>query len=274
MRRLISSGSRFESEIGYSRAVAVDGWVFVAGTTGYDYATMQIPDRVEDQCRSALATIAKALGEAGANLTDVVRVRYILTDATLWPACWPIVSARLRRSASGRNDDGRGPARSADEDRNRGNRLSLDRSVIARVRILPPAAILFRNRGLSNEGWVAFGFLVSTSGNMILTITSAGESILVGFHQGNRTDLRRDHGSGMTDVTVSARGSPKVAFDNVTCGFASLALALAWRRCRRRSVPEHGADRPRHARPAAEQRLSGWTFRVVSGIWCLEPCEI
>jgi enamine deaminase RidA (YjgF/YER057c/UK114 family) len=92
MRRHISSGSTFEAEIGYSRAVVVDGWVLVAGTTGYDYATMTMPAAVEDQCRNALGTIDRALHEAGASLDDVVRVRYILPDPADWPPCWPIVA--------------------------------------------------------------------------------------------------------------------------------------------------------------------------------------
>lgn len=91
-RRLISTGSPFEETIGYSRAVVCDGWVFVAGTTGYDYATMTMPEDVADQCRNALNTIARALAEAGASLNDVVRVRYILPDSADWPACWPVVS--------------------------------------------------------------------------------------------------------------------------------------------------------------------------------------
>ncbi len=93
MRRRITTGSPFEAEIGYSRAVVEDGWVFVAGTTGYDYTTMTMPETVEDQCRNALSTIASALHEAGATLNDVVRVRYILPKAKDWPPCWPIVSA-------------------------------------------------------------------------------------------------------------------------------------------------------------------------------------
>ena len=92
-KRLISTGSPFEARIGYSRAVVCDGWVFVAGTTGYDYATMQMPEDVADQCRNALNTIAGALQEAGAGLSDVVRVRYILPDPADWPACWPVTSA-------------------------------------------------------------------------------------------------------------------------------------------------------------------------------------
>jgi enamine deaminase RidA (YjgF/YER057c/UK114 family) len=92
MRHLISTGSPFEAQIGYSRAVVTDGWVFVAGTTGYDYATMTMPPDVTDQCRNALTTIARALAEAGASLDDVVRVRYILPDRADWPACWPITA--------------------------------------------------------------------------------------------------------------------------------------------------------------------------------------
>jgi enamine deaminase RidA (YjgF/YER057c/UK114 family) len=92
MRRHISTGSPFEAQIGYSRAVVCDGWVFVAGTTGYDYATMTMPGGVEEQCRNALATIGRSLAEAGAGLDDVVRVRYIVPDPADWPACWPITS--------------------------------------------------------------------------------------------------------------------------------------------------------------------------------------
>ena len=92
MRRHITTGSPFEARIGYSRAVVVDGWVFVAGTTGYDYATMSMPESVVDQCRNALATIGKALAEAGGSLNDVVRVTYLLPDKADWPSCWPVVS--------------------------------------------------------------------------------------------------------------------------------------------------------------------------------------
>ena len=88
-RRLISTGSPFEATIGYSRAVVCDGWVFVAGTTGYDYATMTMPEGIAVQCANALETIRKALEEAGAGLEDVVRVRYIVQDAAEWPECWP-----------------------------------------------------------------------------------------------------------------------------------------------------------------------------------------
>jgi enamine deaminase RidA (YjgF/YER057c/UK114 family) len=93
MRRLISSGSSFEATIGYSRAVVADGWVFVSGTTGYDYATMTLPEGVEDQCRNTLANIARALAGAGCGFDDVVRVRYILPDRAEFPRLWPQLSA-------------------------------------------------------------------------------------------------------------------------------------------------------------------------------------
>ncbi|NSX55560.1 Rid family hydrolase [Parasulfitobacter algicola] len=90
--RRISSGSTFEDSIGYSRAVVTDGWVFVSGTTGYDYATMSMPADIETQCRNTLDNIQKALNDAGCSLDNVVRVRYIVPDPTEWPNCWPIVS--------------------------------------------------------------------------------------------------------------------------------------------------------------------------------------
>ncbi len=88
-RRLISSGSTFEAEIGYSRAVVDGEWIFVSGTTGFDYARMTIAPDVESQVEQALANIAAALAEAQAGFADVVRVHYILPDAADFPACWP-----------------------------------------------------------------------------------------------------------------------------------------------------------------------------------------
>jgi len=90
MRRLISSGSRFEAEAGYSRAVVDGEWVFVAGTTGFDYAAMTIVDDPAEQARQALRNIAAALGEVGASLADVVRVKYYLPDAADWPRIVPV----------------------------------------------------------------------------------------------------------------------------------------------------------------------------------------
>lgn len=90
-RRLISTGSPFEQTAGYSRAVVDGDWCFVAGTTGYDYATMTMPDGVEEQARNCLATIARALGEAGFSLADVVRARYYVTDRAHVARVYPIL---------------------------------------------------------------------------------------------------------------------------------------------------------------------------------------
>lgn len=88
-RQLISSGSAFEREIGYSRAVVDGDWVFVAGTTGFDYAAMTIADDVAAQTEQCLRNIEAALAQAGATMADVVRVRYIVPRAEDFPACWP-----------------------------------------------------------------------------------------------------------------------------------------------------------------------------------------
>ena len=88
-RRLINSGSTFEAEIGYSRAVVVDDWVFVSGTTGFDYGTMTVSDDLVEQTEQALANIAAALDEAEASFADVVRVTYVLPDAGRFEECWP-----------------------------------------------------------------------------------------------------------------------------------------------------------------------------------------
>lgn len=92
-RRLISSGSSFERDIGYSRAVVCGDRVLVSGTTGFDYATMAISEDVAAQARQCIANIEAALREAGASLRDVVRVRYILPDASDFPATWPVLRA-------------------------------------------------------------------------------------------------------------------------------------------------------------------------------------
>ena len=91
MRKLISTGSRFEKTAGYSRAVADGDWCFVSGTTGYDYASMAMPDAVEDQTRNALGTIAKALDEAGFEMADVVRAHYYVTDRSYVQRVFPIL---------------------------------------------------------------------------------------------------------------------------------------------------------------------------------------
>jgi enamine deaminase RidA (YjgF/YER057c/UK114 family) len=90
-RQLISSGSTFEHDIGYSRAVVDGDWVFVSGTTGFDYATMTIADGVVAQAEQCLRNIESALAQAGASLRDVVRVTYMLPDAEEFRACWPVL---------------------------------------------------------------------------------------------------------------------------------------------------------------------------------------
>ena len=90
-RQLISSGSTFEAQIGYSRAVVVGDWVFVSGTTGFDYATMSISDSVVEQTRQCLLNIEDALQKAGASLRDVVRVTYVLPDGDDFESCWPVL---------------------------------------------------------------------------------------------------------------------------------------------------------------------------------------
>lgn len=90
-RRLISSGSTFEDEIGYSRAVVDGEWVFVSGTTGFDYQAMTIADGLAEQTDQCLQNIQAALSEAGATLADVVQVIYVLPKADEFRQCWPIL---------------------------------------------------------------------------------------------------------------------------------------------------------------------------------------
>ena len=87
-RRLISSGSTFEAEIGYSRAVVQGDWVFVSGTTGFDYSTMTIADGLQEQTEQCLKNISAALVQ---KLQDVVRVTYVLPNGTDFPECWPVL---------------------------------------------------------------------------------------------------------------------------------------------------------------------------------------
>ncbi|MBA3446821.1 MAG: RidA family protein [Pseudaminobacter sp.] len=90
-RKLISTGSPFEKTAGYSRAVVQGEWCFVSGTTGYDYATMTMPESVEEQTRNCLATIFRALEEGGFSPADVVRAHYYITDAGYVDAVFPIL---------------------------------------------------------------------------------------------------------------------------------------------------------------------------------------
>jgi len=88
-RHLVSTGSPLEKSVGYSRAVAQGDWCFVSGTTGYDYATMSMPESAVDQARNALGTIARALAEAGFSMEDVVRATYYFSDARYWDEVGP-----------------------------------------------------------------------------------------------------------------------------------------------------------------------------------------
>ena len=91
MRQLISSGSPFEADIGYSRVVVDGEWIFVSGTTGFDYNAMTISSDVREQAEQTMRNVEGALTEAGSSLADVVRVRYILPDAADFEPCWPIL---------------------------------------------------------------------------------------------------------------------------------------------------------------------------------------
>jgi enamine deaminase RidA (YjgF/YER057c/UK114 family) len=91
VRRLVSSGSPFERDIGYSRAVVDGDLVFVSGTTGFDYRTMTIPADVVEQAEQCMRNIGEALAEAGSRFEDVVRVRYIVPRLEDFEPCWPVL---------------------------------------------------------------------------------------------------------------------------------------------------------------------------------------
>lgn len=102
-RTLISSGSPFEKQVGYSRAVVQGDWCFVAGTTGPDPVTKEFPEDVRDQARNALAVVEKALAEGGFSLKDAVRVTYYITDASYWDVLGPVLGSvfgEIRPAAS------------------------------------------------------------------------------------------------------------------------------------------------------------------------------
>jgi enamine deaminase RidA (YjgF/YER057c/UK114 family) len=90
-RQRISSGSSFEAQIGYSRAVVAGNWVFVSGTTGFDYAAMTISDNLLEQTEQCLKNIQAALLQAGSSLADVVRVTYVLPRGEDFEQCWPVL---------------------------------------------------------------------------------------------------------------------------------------------------------------------------------------
>jgi enamine deaminase RidA (YjgF/YER057c/UK114 family) len=91
----ISTGSPFEAKMGYSRAVVKGGWCFVSGVTGYDYATMIMPESVSDQAKNCFATIADVLQRAGFTMDDIVRVQYIVADAALVDSLIPVLGEHL-----------------------------------------------------------------------------------------------------------------------------------------------------------------------------------
>jgi enamine deaminase RidA (YjgF/YER057c/UK114 family) len=90
-RRAILSGSTFEEQIGYARAVVDGDWVHVSGTTGFDYSTMTIPGGVVEQAEQCLRNVGAALAEAGCGFADVVRVRYLLPERADFEPCWPVL---------------------------------------------------------------------------------------------------------------------------------------------------------------------------------------
>jgi 2-iminobutanoate/2-iminopropanoate deaminase len=94
-RTLVSSGSSFEAEVGYSRAVVDGNWIFVSGTTGFDYSTMTISDDVVAQCEQSMRNVASALARAGASIADIVRVRYIVPKREDFEPCWPVLKRYL-----------------------------------------------------------------------------------------------------------------------------------------------------------------------------------
>lgn len=94
-RQLISSGSTFEQEIGYSRAVVEGNWILVSGTTGFDYSKMTISDDLLEQAEQCFKNIETALTQAGSSMKDVVRVTYVFPNAEDFPKCWPIMRKYL-----------------------------------------------------------------------------------------------------------------------------------------------------------------------------------
>jgi enamine deaminase RidA (YjgF/YER057c/UK114 family) len=97
-RQRISSGSTFEAQIGYSRALVAGDWVFVSGTTGFDYATMSIAEGIAEQTEQCLKNIEAALQQAGATFDDVVRVTYVLPNSAEFEQCWPVLRKYFDRA--------------------------------------------------------------------------------------------------------------------------------------------------------------------------------
>ena len=94
-RQYISSGSIFETQMAYSRAVVAGDWVFVSGTTGFDYTAMTISNDIVEQAKQCFKNIEAALSQAGSSLKDVVRVTYVLPDPSSFERCWPVMQKYL-----------------------------------------------------------------------------------------------------------------------------------------------------------------------------------
>ncbi len=95
LRKNITSGSKFEAEIAYSRAVVCGDMAFVSGTTGFDYATMTISESLPEQTAKALDNIESALISAGFAFHDIIKVTYVLPEPESFQACWPVLRARF-----------------------------------------------------------------------------------------------------------------------------------------------------------------------------------
>ena len=94
-RKFISSGSSFEKEIGYSRAVVDGNWIFISGTSGFDYEKMTISEDIISQTEQCLKNIISTLKQAESKIQDVVRVTYILPDSSEFESCWPILKKKF-----------------------------------------------------------------------------------------------------------------------------------------------------------------------------------
>jgi enamine deaminase RidA (YjgF/YER057c/UK114 family) len=94
-RRLISSGSPFEAQIGYSRAVVAGPWVFMSGTTGFDYKSMTIADDIVEQAEQCFRNVAGVLEQAAVSFADVVRITYLVTRREDFEPIWPVLQRYL-----------------------------------------------------------------------------------------------------------------------------------------------------------------------------------
>ena len=94
-RKLISSGSKFEMDMAYSRAVVDGDWIFMSGTTGFNYETMEISNDVVEQAEQTFLNIKSAMEKSGFGLKHIVRVHYLLPDPDDFPDCWPVLKKYL-----------------------------------------------------------------------------------------------------------------------------------------------------------------------------------